>query len=836
MTERQRPALATLARAWWLLIVLQVVAAARPVPARASEAPQAPTVYVGVYLRDVSRFDQREGIFDVDADVWLKWRGDFDPEAVTFANLADARLSTRIDDRDGEWRSARWRLRGTLRGEFPLHAFPFDVQGLPVVFELPVRDGRLVPDLAASAVAERFSLTDWIWQPRFRPEATTAEYASDLGSLAGEGLPTVVNRVAFTVEMQRPIGPVVLKLFLPLGILLCVAFLALLMHPSALGPRASIGVTTLLACFAFQFAVSDALPPVAYLTLADRLFVISYFATALALLTTLVSYGYHDRGKTVVARSVDVAAVGVLAAATFVAVLVALPTPPRPSPTLPDPLPASEHPASARDVLRVGTTLLPSAAGSAMSAGAHWSVGGPDRSVPWLVTRMPGIENDALRFLPQGQLEVRWQLRPGLAWSDGAPLTAQDLALPFEASASPMLLAVETPDEETLILRWSDRVAEALQAPSPWPGHILGPIFEAEGHEAVMAHRRNAAFPGLGPYRMTAFAAGDHLVLETNPHFVGPPPAIGRVEVRHFEDRDALIAAFEAGEIDLVEPNSVTFEQALDVAVRRPDAAHIRPSSVFVFLHPDLEHPHLADPSVRRALLEAIDREALAAAVHGPAGRVAHAPWAGALPAGLERVAHAPDVARVRLGALRWEAPLTLTYGASPVGARTVEAVAEAWRGAGVPVEVREIPSSAGPWRARRHGGMLLHVLRASRDVSPAMYWALPIVDGRYDLDHRDAAYDGAVQDLLERRARALYPERREQLDDALLEAFAERLPLLPLVFASERVLADPCLVGWQGPPEARFARTLERWHFEAPGEGACPAGPASPEVAADEG
>ena len=56
--------------AWVLLSVLS---------ARAASADPAHRVYVGVYLRDVIRFDQRAGTFDVDMEVWVKWFGDFDP-------------------------------------------------------------------------------------------------------------------------------------------------------------------------------------------------------------------------------------------------------------------------------------------------------------------------------------------------------------------------------------------------------------------------------------------------------------------------------------------------------------------------------------------------------------------------------------------------------------------------------------------------------------------------------------------------------------------------------------------------------------------------------------
>jgi len=46
--------------------------------------------------------------------------------------------------------------------------------------------------------------------------------------------------------------------------------------------RASVGVTALLACFAFHFAVADSMPSVSYITLADVLFLVSYALTQLS--------------------------------------------------------------------------------------------------------------------------------------------------------------------------------------------------------------------------------------------------------------------------------------------------------------------------------------------------------------------------------------------------------------------------------------------------------------------------------------------------------------------------------------------------------------------------
>ena len=50
--------------------------------------------------------------------------------------------------------------------------------------------------------------------------------------------------------------------------------------PDRVDARSGIGVTALLACFAFQFTVAGTIPDVAYLTVADALFILAYGVTA----------------------------------------------------------------------------------------------------------------------------------------------------------------------------------------------------------------------------------------------------------------------------------------------------------------------------------------------------------------------------------------------------------------------------------------------------------------------------------------------------------------------------------------------------------------------------
>jgi ABC-type transport system substrate-binding protein len=47
--------------------------------------------------------------------------------------------------------------------------------------------------------------------------------------------------------------------------------------------------------------------------------------------------------------------------------------------------------------------------------------------LPALAEAIPTVENGLWRVLPDGKMTTTWKIRPGAAWHDGAPFTAEDL-------------------------------------------------------------------------------------------------------------------------------------------------------------------------------------------------------------------------------------------------------------------------------------------------------------------------------------------------------------------------------------------------------------------------
>ena len=805
--------------AFGLLLTMSALSSAIvPAPAKADPARR---IYVGVYLHDVARLAVRDGVYDVDFELWAKWRGEFDHDELQIANAArvettfsSARTATATGIRHAGACAERCAAssRCSVSRSTPSESL--------LSWELPERHGRLVPDAAGSGMAERFSLTDWLYEPEFHPETRRRRVASDLGLLENEGAPSTIHHVAYTVMIHRPIITVALKLFLPLGIIVLVALVALFLPGETVAPRSSIGVTALLSCFAFQFTVADSLPAVSYITLADTLFLIAYLLSTLGLVITIVSHSFFRQGRLTRSAWTDRFGRLLLPIAATASVWAAIPEPAPVQSVSEEPFPQMERTRSSRDVLRIGVRSLNSLLSSPVFRGTYWSLMKSRRGrEPDLVfiQRRPGVDNELVRFLANGQLEVTWKLRDNIRWSDGRPLNNEDLILPWEAHDDPNVIEASAPDDQTLVVRWSGRLAAALESPSPWPSHVLEPLYEEGGYDAAHQHRREHPVPVLGPYRVNEFERGERLVAEANEHFPGPPPAIRRVEVRRYESGEAIIEAFSDEQIDIAYPNAVSMDEALVFARDHPRAIRIRPSPFFIFLEPDMNHPLLSKLAVRRAILMGIDRERLASEVYQHAGRVAHVAVPEHTVPGLVVTEHDPDAAVLALERARvGEVTIPLLHTASAVDRQIVGLIAEDLQDIGITLEPREIRSSARVSREKNHGGLLLHIIRGDLDASPGRYWNLPIEQGSYARDVRHDAYTDAVHALVERERRALYGERRDQLRDALLALTSERLPNIPLVFAAQRILAHPDLRGWDQGASERFGERLEQWYFAA--------------------
>ena len=262
-------------------------------------------VKIGVVLLGISNVSEKSGTWDADYYLYEQWppTEGFTPRTEVVNEVE--RKSMSFDDTDlrsGLCNRSR-RIHATLRSEFNLHVFPFDTQQLT----LRVSDNEF--DSASVAYPDKpyiLGLDDSVrtmvsgWRVMSEPQFTHTRSAFQWEPGAPQ-----YDYGTFSVTIQRHVTFHITRYFLPLILIVVVAFSAFWIDPEDLSSQMQIGVTCLLAAIALQFAEGGTLPEVSYLTLADRAYAVCYVAIAAAIVESITCNALTRRGDKEKAIRVD---------------------------------------------------------------------------------------------------------------------------------------------------------------------------------------------------------------------------------------------------------------------------------------------------------------------------------------------------------------------------------------------------------------------------------------------------------------------------------------------------------------------------------------------------
>ena len=100
-------------------------------------------------------------------------------------------------------------------------------------------------------------------------------YGSQFGE-TGDGDLSTYAALRYDLDIARPINFFIWKLLLPLLIVLCANWTALLLHPTLVEARTAMPATALLTTVFLQQSYTSSLPEVGYLVLLDKIYVLAY--------------------------------------------------------------------------------------------------------------------------------------------------------------------------------------------------------------------------------------------------------------------------------------------------------------------------------------------------------------------------------------------------------------------------------------------------------------------------------------------------------------------------------------------------------------------------------
>lgn len=238
-----------------------------------------------------------------------------------------------------------------------------------------------------------------------------------------------------------------------------------------------------------------------------------------------------------------------------------------------------------------------------------------------------------------------FHLRPGIKFSDGQPLVADDVVASLRAAMArrwvtraylQAIESVQAVDKDTVEIR-TRFPYHILLAKLPW-GFVLPASALAQAPVPLI---------GTGPYRLESWRHGEEFVLARNPHFRGPAAGFARarfVVVPKFDDR---ITGLLAGRFDVAD--SLPPASTAGLRDRKDIRVFSGPGVRVLFLGLRVDRAPFSDPRVREALDIALDREELIARAYDggtvPAAQLVPAAVVGYVPEiGVTR----PDRARAR--------------------------------------------------------------------------------------------------------------------------------------------------------------------------------------------
>lgn len=350
-----------------------------------------------------------------------------------------------------------------------------------------------------------------------------------------------------------------------------------------------------------------------------------------------------------------------------------------------------------------------------------------------------------LQFLPLVELDEELNFQPMLAdsvttednrnfivhidenatWSDGTPVTAEDVEFTFLKLASPvianptlMLYAFEGVNDDGFVEEGAESVEgvkvldeKTVQFTTKYPialttfentyafyihtlpKHILSQYSEAElstldwfNHPDVVS----------GPYRVTAYDVDHYISYTSNEQYWKGAPKIGKLNF-NILDSSQIYAGLQSGEIDVTHHTMTAIPQEdyeniealenVDVVYGSP----VTNQSVFI------QTANITDERVRQALVYAIDRNQILEQLMKGHGEIVDGFLSSASPfydADIEPMPYDPEKAKALLAEAGWDGSRTLRFyvnSGDGTFVNAAQAIAAQWAAVGIKTEIQTV-------------------------------------------------------------------------------------------------------------------------------------------------
>lgn len=225
-------------------------------------------VYVGVWLVNVEKVDLAASSYRLDFYLWFKFNSSeislVDVKKFEFVNGPLGPFP--LIEENETLGYVEYRIKGDFIKTFDFTNYPFETHMLTIELEhkeLDVSRLRYIAD-QNSTIDEAINVAGWEIGG-YNVTETEHSYRDE-----------TYSRFIFSIKLRRPILSSFVKSVLPIIVITTISLLTFFISPQNFSQRIGLGVTTLMSATAFHLSLLSGIPPIGYLTFADRMMISVY--------------------------------------------------------------------------------------------------------------------------------------------------------------------------------------------------------------------------------------------------------------------------------------------------------------------------------------------------------------------------------------------------------------------------------------------------------------------------------------------------------------------------------------------------------------------------------
>jgi peptide/nickel transport system substrate-binding protein len=496
-----------------------------------------------------------------------------------------------------------------------------------------------------------------------------------------------------------------------------------------------------------------------------------------------------------------------------------------------------------------------------------------------LAEQVPSLDNGLAVLVGDGadqHLETTFRIRQDASFSDGTPVTADDVIFSWKLALNPVWGAAAgndteskysdlvKKDERTVVLKMmseneararglSDQSGPVIHPfyvfglPDVWiyPSRRMGALVDFDPQNSPKVRDLQSSVYsrqpiGSGPYTLDSWDPGVQMTFKARKSFFHVNPAIDTIVVRGFEaSKETLLAQLQAGDLQTIGSESLDVADVDAINAIPGVKAYVKAGTTVEHIDFNLENPILADKAVRKAIAYGLDRQDLVARVLAGQSSVSDSvipPISPFYNAATPKYAYDPDRARSILDGAGWTVGsdgirvkggqrLSLKYQSTNAGLRlkTMPLVKDQLAKVGIEVNIDQVPAqtyfgSTGPLRrGTLEMGEYASVGTLDSGVDAITMFGskfIPTEANNYGGQNFPRWKNAGADQLIDTEANTLVQGTRKAAMDALQLLLAEELPTMPLFFRPNVTAASNRLVNWR-PEYAANGYTWNVWEWD---------------------